>query len=107
MQIMDATRLSDGKYVTLKRVNKSVHLHEVDIGLYFSSGILTVTSHAANHCVLIYEVISLPDDTDIVILVIPLLRAFADPYFDTFGEAIDCFHQLFEVSPFHACITMF
>ena len=102
---MDATRLSDGKYVTLKRVNRSVHPHEVDIGLYFSSGILT--SHSANHCVLIYEVISLPGDTDIVILVMPLLRAFADPYFDTFGEAIDCFPQLFEVSPFHACITMF
>ena len=94
---MDATRLSDGKYVTLKRVNKSLHPHEVDIGLYFSSGILT--SHAANHCVPIYEVISLPDDTDIVILVMPLLHAFADPYFDTFGEAIDCFHQLFEVFP--------
>jgi hypothetical protein len=102
---MDATCLSDGKYITLKRINKSVHPHEVDIGLYFSSGPLI--SHAANHCVPICEVITLPDDADIVILVMPLLRAFADPYFDTFGEAIDCFHQLFEVSSFHTCITMF
>jgi hypothetical protein len=100
---MDATRLSDGKYVTLKRINKSVHPHEVNIGLYFSSGPLI--SHAANYCVPICEVITLPDDADIVILVMPLLRAFADPYFDTFGEAIDCFHQLFEVSSFHTATS--
>ncbi|KAH0828134.1 hypothetical protein J3R83DRAFT_3809 [Lanmaoa asiatica] len=103
-QIMDATRLSDGKYVTLKRVCKLVHPHEVDIGLYFSSGILA--SHSANHCVPIYEVITLQDDANIIILVMPLLRAYADPYFDTFGEAIDCFHQLFEVFSNHARKTI-
>lgn len=95
---MDAVRLSDGKYVILKRINKAKHPYEVDIGLYFSSG--TLASHAANHCVPIYEVIPLQDDGDIVIMVMPLFRAFADPHFDTFGEAIDCFHQLFEVFPF-------
>ena len=76
-QTMDATRLSDGKYVTLKRINKSVHPHEADTRLYFSSG--TLTSHTANHCVPIYEAIPLQDDADMVILVVPLLRAYEDP----------------------------
>ena len=63
-----------GKYVTLRRIDKSVHPYDVDIGHYFSSG--TLTSDAANHrCVPIYEVITLQDDADIVILVVPLLRA--------------------------------
>ena len=87
---MDAVRHSDGKHVTLKRINKAIHPCEVDIGLYFSSG--TLALHAANHCVPIYEVITLQDDGDVVIMVMPLLRAFADPHFDTFSEAIDCFH---------------
>lgn len=56
---MDATRFLDGKHVTLKHINKSVHPHEVDIGHYFSSGKLT--SHSANHCVPIYEVIPLQE----------------------------------------------
>lgn len=27
----------------------------------------------------------------------PLLRLYSDPHFDTFGEVIECFRQLFEV----------
>lgn len=27
----------------------------------------------------------------------PLLRSYDDPAFDTFGEAVECFRQLFEV----------
>ena len=102
---MDATHLLDGKYVTLKRIDKPVHPHKADIGLYSSSG--TLTSHTANHCVPIYEVIPLQDGADVVILVMPLLCAYADPYFDTFGEAIDCFRHLFEVLSFHTRISMF
>jgi len=47
------------------------------------------------------EVLDLPND-DEQILVLPFLRPFNSPTFDTFGEAIDCFRQLFEVPRLHA-----
>ena len=92
--IIDATRLSDGKYVTLKRVKTSVHPYEVDIGLYFST--TGLASDTENHCVPFYEILSLDDD-ETIIIVMPLLRSYSDPPFDTFGEVIECFRQLFEV----------
>ncbi|KIJ60038.1 hypothetical protein HYDPIDRAFT_117724 [Hydnomerulius pinastri MD-312] len=91
--IIDATRIKDGQYVTLKKILKSEHPHEVDIGLYFSSE--SRTSQAANHCIPFYEILPL-DDNNEVIIVMPLLRAYSDPPFDTFGEAVECFRQLFE-----------
>lgn len=92
--MIDATRLADGKYVALKRVEKSVHPYEVNIGLYFSSK--NLASHPENHCVPFYEILAL-DDNETVIIVMPLLRAYTDPPFDTFGEVVECFRQLFEV----------
>lgn len=78
----------------MKRIKKSVHPYEVDIGLYFSSE--SLASHAENHCIPVYEILSL-DDNETVIIVMPLLRFYADPPFDTFGEVVECFRQLFEV----------
>ncbi|KIK71987.1 hypothetical protein PAXRUDRAFT_181501, partial [Paxillus rubicundulus Ve08.2h10] len=91
--IIDATRLSDGRFVTLKRINKSEHPYEVDIGLYFASE--SLSSQPANHCVPFYEVLALDDD-DTLIIVMPLLRIYTNPAFDTFGETVECFRQLFE-----------
>ena len=51
----------------------------------------------ANHCVPIYDVLALDDDHDFVIIVMPLLRPYTNPRFDTIGEAVECFRQLFEV----------
>lgn len=78
----------------MKRIKKSEHPYEVDIGLYFSSGDLA--TQPANHCVPFYDVLCL-DDQDTVIIVMPLLRLYSDPPFDTFGEVTGCFRQLFEV----------
>ncbi|KIJ60042.1 hypothetical protein HYDPIDRAFT_139776 [Hydnomerulius pinastri MD-312] len=93
-QNIDATRTSDGTVVSLKRFKRKHHPHEVDIALYFSSE--TLASQAANHCVPIWEVLAVEDVDDTVIIVMPLLRAYSDPHFDTFGEAVECFRQLFE-----------
>ncbi|KAH7918652.1 hypothetical protein BV22DRAFT_1041587 [Leucogyrophana mollusca] len=92
--VLDATRVADGAFVTLKIVQKSIHPHEVDIGQYFSSE--PVASDPANHCVPIYQVLQLPDDKDSVLLVMPLLRTYSDPRFDTVGEVVECLRQLFE-----------
>jgi len=91
--VMDATRTTDAAMVTLKKVSKSVHPYEAELGNFFSSDPLR--SHPMNHCVPIYEVMEDPLDDDIVILVMPLLRDYNDPPFKTVGEAVDFFHQIF------------
>lgn len=81
--------------ITLKRIVRAVHPYEVDIALYFSSEDLAL--QPANHCVPVHDVLALDDDDDFVIIVLPLLRPYGNPRFDTIGEAVECFRQLFEV----------
>ena len=81
--------------VTLKRIKRGDHPYEADVALYFSSQ--TLASHPANHCVPVYEVFTLDGEDDTLIMVMPLLRLYSDPSFDTIGEAVECFRQLFEV----------
>jgi len=92
---MDATRVSDGLYVTLKTVKKSKHPYEVEIGQYFMSEQLA--SDPKNHCVPFFDVLSIPNESDICIIVMPALLPFAKPRFDTIGEVVECLRQLFEV----------
>lgn len=94
-RIIDATRTSDGRTVTLKRIKRETHPYEADIALYFS--VQTLASNPANHCVPVYEVFTLDGEDDTIIMVMPLLRPYDDPSFDTIGEAVECFRQLFEV----------
>ncbi|KAL0952420.1 hypothetical protein HGRIS_006693 [Hohenbuehelia grisea] len=95
-KIVDARRISDGARMILKRYNKSVHPHEAEIAQFFSSGELR--SKPQNHCVQIHDVLSVPGEDNEVVLVMPELRAFDDPEFDTIGEILEFFRQLFEVS---------
>jgi len=97
-RLLDATRVSDGKYVVLKLVKKSDHPFELEIGQIFSSHPLAGTS--ANHCVPIHDILHVPDDSEAVVIVMPLLLDYRHPPFDTIGEAVECFRQLFEVSLF-------
>jgi serine/threonine protein kinase len=60
-----------------------------------------LASERHNHSVPIYEVLQVPDDQDKIILVMPLLRAFYDPPFDTIGEVVDFFRQVFEAGLIH------
>ncbi|KAJ7162149.1 kinase-like domain-containing protein [Mycena filopes] len=87
---IDATRLSDGVVVTLKRVDAKLHPHEQSIGELLSSA--SKANDPRNHCVPILDVIQVPD-TNIILLVMPLLRRYVNPRFDTFGEAVDFFGQ--------------
>ena len=98
---MDATRTSDGKVVTLKHIKRGDHPYEADIALYFSSPALV--AHPANHCVHVDEVFPLDSEDDTMIMVMPLLRPYNDPSFDTIGEAVECFRQLFEVVLIYDC----
>ncbi|KII92693.1 hypothetical protein PLICRDRAFT_37482 [Plicaturopsis crispa FD-325 SS-3] len=93
-RICDATRISDSSFVILKKISISSHLYEVDIGRFLSSEPLA--SDPANHCVQLIEVLQVPDDDDLVLLVMPLLRYCDNPRFDTFGETIDFLQQIIE-----------
>ncbi|KAA1477314.1 hypothetical protein DENSPDRAFT_844530 [Dentipellis sp. KUC8613] len=98
-QILDATRNADGAWVTLKRLDMDEgrsDMEEVGINRYLSSEPLT--SDPRNHCAQALEIFTIPDapNQDVYIMVMPTLRPFDDPTFDTFGEAIAFFTQLFE-----------
>lgn len=84
-----------GLLVMLKRIDRNIHPHEVEVGLYFSSEPLA--SHPRNHCVPIYEVLDIPNMENEVLLVMPLLREYGDPRIKSIGEAVEFFRQVFEV----------
>ncbi|TRM59176.1 hypothetical protein BD626DRAFT_508498 [Schizophyllum amplum] len=95
LDILDATRTSDGVYVVLKRVNKQRHPAELEITTLLSSPLLS--SDPRNHCAPVLEVLSVPDEDDTHIMVLPLLREYDQPRFDTVGEVVACLQQVFEV----------
>lgn len=79
----------------LKKVSKERHPYEIGIHKYFSTE--PVASHPRNHCVPLLDVLEVPGDTDIVLLVMPLLRACDDPMFQTIGEIVEFLRQTLEV----------
>ena len=95
-RLLDGTRLSDGAYVALKIVRRSENPEEVEIAQFLTSEPLR--SDCSNHCVPIYDTLPVPDDGDLVIMVMPLLRSYTSPAFNTVGEVLECFRQIFEVT---------
>ncbi|TFY55072.1 hypothetical protein EVG20_g9454 [Dentipellis fragilis] len=95
--IMDATRDSDGAYVTLKMldlVRGRATMEEITINQYLSSEPLASDPH--NRCAQALEVFKLPDEEQVYMMVMKSLRPFDNPVFATFGEAVAFFTQLFE-----------
>ena len=78
--------------MTLKRVSHERNPQEVEIA---SSE--PFKSDPRNRCIPIYEVLNVPNDDDKSILVMPLFRRYDDPKFQTVGEVLEFFHQIFEV----------
>ncbi|KAG1753328.1 hypothetical protein EDB19DRAFT_1668617 [Suillus lakei] len=93
-QVASATRTSDGAHVVLKRIQPSIHPHEIEVGKFLASEPLR--RQRENHCVEMLDVLPVPDEVDEIILVLPLLRPFDDPSFETIGEIIDFALQVFE-----------
>lgn len=79
----------------LKKVSKSLHPYEVDIGRYLSSPPLSTEPH--NHCCPILDVLQDAQDEDMQFIVMPLLRRYNDPKFETVGEVVEFIRQAFEV----------
>ena len=95
-RLLDGTRLSDGTHVALKIVRRSENPEEVEIAQFLTSEPLQ--SDPSNHCVPIYDTLPVPDDDDLVIMVMPLLRKYTSPPFCTVGEVMECCRQIFEVT---------
>jgi len=92
---MDATR-KDGMQVMLKRVDVRGGQQELKIAQRFSSPEVRGEPH--NHCVPLLEILKLPDTLDQKLIVMPTLRPFHSPHFQTFGEFVAFFTQICEVS---------
>ncbi|RPD62072.1 hypothetical protein L226DRAFT_508984 [Lentinus tigrinus ALCF2SS1-7] len=90
--LMDATRLSDGKLVMIKKVARGSE--EVRISTYLSSEALR--GDPRNHCVPVFDVLDDPDDSTVSFLVMAFLRRMDDVDFDTVGTIFDCIGQLLE-----------
>ena len=97
-RVNDAVHVPTGSHVALKKLYKDEHPFEEDIARHLSSDPLSKDSR--NHCVPLLDVLRPPPKDggrEIRVLVMPFLRPFDSPIFDTFGEAIECIRQLFEV----------
>jgi hypothetical protein len=90
---MDATRISDGKYVILKMLPEDEGPDELQLNRLFSSEHLA--SNPRNHCAPLLDVIQLPNDPPI--MVHSQLRLYYDPPFHTYGEFVAFFGQMCEV----------
>lgn len=92
---MDATRIIDRQQVMLKKVLPEEGPHELSITQYFSSPELR--GDPRNHCV---QLLDLIDTTDVKfdkrLMVMPFLRPFNHPRFQTFGEFVAFFTQICE-----------
>ena len=94
--IMDATRISDGRIVTLKKVYKRFTPFEESTIRRFSEEPLASDPH--NYTIPLYDIIHPPWDESIVFLVMPYFIRIHKHKYATVGEALECFRQLFEVS---------
>ncbi|KAJ3556604.1 hypothetical protein NM688_g1936 [Phlebia brevispora] len=90
-QFMDATRTEDKTMVGLKKVTPTNSLHEIE----FCHILTLLPPEERNHCVPILEILRVPDGSA-DILVMPFLRDFSDPPFQSVGEVLEFCRQLFD-----------
>ena len=96
---MDAVRVEDGRQVMLKKVLPEEGPYELLITQLFSSPGLK--GHPKNHCVPLLDLVDLSQTgTDgRKLMVLPFLRPFTNPRFQTYGEFVAFFMQISEVKP--------
>ncbi|KAG6894989.1 hypothetical protein C0993_010348 [Termitomyces sp. T159_Od127] len=91
-KVLDATRVSDGYKVRMKRVDPAGS--ELYLVQYLSSP--RWTGDTRNHTVPILDVIYLPDTPTEALLVMPLLLQFHGVPFGRFGEVVDAMKQFLQ-----------
>ncbi|KAJ6618793.1 hypothetical protein B0H10DRAFT_2217291 [Mycena sp. CBHHK59/15] len=95
LELMDAVRIADNSLVMLKSVRKEVSPDEANVWSFLSSDQLR--SDPKNHCIPLLDVLDPPNaQQGDKILVMRFMRDFGEPDFDTVGEGVDFFQQMFE-----------
>ncbi|KAI0363368.1 hypothetical protein BV20DRAFT_958430 [Pilatotrama ljubarskyi] len=93
-RILDAVRISDDRLVMIKQIKRSWYPHELEITQFLSADDKRSDPH--NYTVPILDVFEVPDDPDLTLIVMPLLRACDSPSWQTVGEAMAFLIQIFE-----------
>lgn len=88
--------MNGGPWLVLKTVDTARFPDEIDTMKFLAEEPLG--SDPDNRSVHPIDVLIHPTEENLAILVLPLLRAFHDPGFDTIGEALDFILQFFKVS---------
>ncbi|KIM39301.1 hypothetical protein M413DRAFT_196962 [Hebeloma cylindrosporum] len=94
--LIDAVDISDGKKVVLKRIDTSTN--ELPLAMKLSSPDLR--SDPRNHAVPILDVILIPGNDEIALLVMPFLMDFHDLPFRRVGEVIEMVEQFLDCLEF-------
>jgi hypothetical protein len=96
---MDAVRIDDGRRVMFKKVLPEEGPYELSITQLFSSPGLK--GDPKNHCVPLLDLVDLSQtgSDGRKLMVIPFLRPFKNPRFQTYGEFVAFFMQISEVGP--------
>ncbi|KIJ06454.1 hypothetical protein PAXINDRAFT_121614 [Paxillus involutus ATCC 200175] len=90
---LDATS-HDGTVVFIKKIYSHEHLFEKQIALYLSSEQLR--KDPANHCVPIIDTFQDDEEQNVHYIVMPLLRPFDHPAFETVAEVLDFMKQVLQ-----------
>lgn len=104
VNVMDAHRISDSLPVMLKVVpsESGPYSQEREIAHLFSSSPLS--EDPRNHCLPVLDVLELPQDSELAggkemrIIVMRRLIRIDRPRFDTVGEVVALFREIFEVT---------
>ncbi|KAJ6629435.1 hypothetical protein B0H10DRAFT_1776589 [Mycena sp. CBHHK59/15] len=95
LELMDAVRIADNSLVMLKSVRKEVSPDEASVWSFLSSDQLR--GDPRNHCIPLLDVLDPPNaQHGDKILVMRFMHDFSEPTFDTVGEGVDFFQQIFE-----------
>lgn len=104
--MFDGRRVADGTYVYMKRISqtrgKGVS-DELDILQSLLSEPLK--SDPRNRCMPIQDILHIPNESGEIVVVTPMFRPFYSPRFQTIGEAVAFFTQVFEVRFYHYTLT--
>ncbi|KNZ73253.1 hypothetical protein J132_08021 [Termitomyces sp. J132] len=90
---MDASR-ADGTLVMLKAIHPVRSPDEIPVGKLLSSERF---ASPRNYCIPYLEVIDPPEDSEKAFVVLPLLVGIERAPFETIGEVVEFFRQIFEV----------
>ncbi|RXW11613.1 hypothetical protein EST38_g14242 [Candolleomyces aberdarensis] len=93
--INHAVRSETGDSVVLKHIDHAKFPREIEVMKFLSEEPLA--SDPRNHSVRPIEILQPPNEENASIVVIPLLRYYDDPPFDTIGEALDFILQFLTV----------